>query len=118
MHFRRQKEISEAPRAKALGILAKASDGGSVLILTLWVLFFLAALAVAIGGHVSSNMKVATKIKNRVAAYYLARAGVEKAVTEARSDSNAWDSINEPWSSGEDFFHDVVSDRAAIRSTM
>lgn len=80
---------------------------GSVLVMTVWVLFFLAALAVAVGGLVSSNIKVAASIKNRVKAYYLARAGVEKAIAETKSDSNAWDSINELWGSSEDLFHDV-----------
>ena len=56
----------------------------------------------------ASNVRVATRIKSRVAAYYLARAGIEKAIAEAKSNSNAWDSLNEPWSSGEDLFRDVA----------
>ncbi|MDD4869650.1 MAG: type II secretion system protein GspK [Kiritimatiellae bacterium] len=84
------------------------NNRGSILVLTLWVLFFLAALAVAVGGHVASNLRVASKIKGRVTAYYLARAGAEKAVSEARGDSNAWDGLNELWSSGEELFRDVA----------
>jgi type II secretory pathway component PulK len=83
------------------------NSGGSVLVLTLWVLFFLAALAVAVGGHVATNLKVAGKIKGRIAAYYLAKAGAEKAISESKNDSNAWDSLNEVWSYSEDLFRDA-----------
>ncbi len=80
---------------------------GSILVMTVWILFFLAALAVAVGGIVTANVRAAAGVKNRVKAYYLARAGIERAITEAKSDSNAWDSINEPWGSSEELFREV-----------
>jgi len=85
----------------------RMNKGGSVLVLTLWALFFLAALAVAVGGHVAANVRVASKLKGRMGAFYLARAGVEKAVFDAKGDSNAWDSLVEPWSNGEELYKDV-----------
>ncbi|OGV67812.1 MAG: hypothetical protein A2283_22430 [Lentisphaerae bacterium RIFOXYA12_FULL_48_11] len=84
-----------------------ANIRGSILVMTVWVLFFLATLAVAVGGLVASNVRAAAGIKNRVKAYYLARAGIEMAITETKSDSNAWDSINEPWGSSEELFREV-----------
>jgi len=64
-----------------------------VLILTVWTLFFLSALAVAVGAYVDAGIKVAAEIKRRTFAYYLARAGVEKAVTELMNDTNSWDGL-------------------------
>lgn len=90
-----------------IGWKKTAKSGGSILVMTVWVLFFLAALAVAVGGIVSANVRAATGIKNRVKAYYLARAGIERAITETKSDSNAWDSINEAWGSSEELFREV-----------
>jgi len=90
-----------------IGWHKSVNTNGSILVMTVWVLFFLAALAVAVGGLVASNVRAATGIKNRVKAYYLARAGVERAITETKSDSNAWDSINESWGSSEELFREV-----------
>lgn len=53
---------------------------GSVLILALWVLFFLGALAVAIGTRASACIRLAEHLKVGAAADALARAGVERAV--------------------------------------
>lgn len=75
--------------------------------MTLWVLFFLAALALAVGGHVSSTVLAARKIKSRVGCYYLARAGVERAIFEVKGSTSVWDSLNQPWSSSEEQFKDV-----------
>jgi len=85
-----------------------AGGEGSVLILTLWVLIFLAALALAVGGHVSSSIQAARKIKSRVGCYYLARGGAERAIFESKSNTNAWDSMDQSWSRGEDQFKDVA----------
>jgi hypothetical protein len=56
---------------------------GSALILALWTLFFLGALALAVGGYVSANLRVAGQLRREATAYYLARAGVAMAVSEA-----------------------------------
>ncbi|MDP6491790.1 MAG: hypothetical protein QGG69_08500, partial [Kiritimatiellia bacterium] len=52
---------------------------GSVLILALWVLFFLAALALAVGAHVSAALTLAGFMRQDVRGYHLARAGVTHA---------------------------------------
>ena len=67
---------------------------GSVLILALWSLFFLGALALAVAGYVSAAIDTARFLKNESRAYYVARAGVDYAV--AMVLTNTSDFVNEP----------------------
>lgn len=71
--------------------------GGSVLILALWTLFFLAALAVAIGAQVSAGLRQAAVLRADLEAYATARAGVATAMAVAVSDTNAWDAAGDAW---------------------
>ncbi|MFC1452767.1 hypothetical protein ACFLSJ_05415 [Verrucomicrobiota bacterium] len=66
---------------------------GSVLILALWSLFFLAALALAVGSHVSAGIRLASHARVNTTAYYLARAGIERAVREAIDNTTNWDGL-------------------------
>jgi len=69
-------------------------SGGSVLILALWSLFFLAALAIAIGSYVSAGLMLASHIQGRVRIEAVARAGVERAVMEMMCRAtNGWDGV-------------------------
>lgn len=68
-----------------------------MLILTLWTLFFLSALAVAVGTLVSAAIRVAEDLGRRNTAYYAARAGVEQALRHLRQSTNAWNSAHD-WS--------------------
>ncbi len=61
----------------------RTENGASVLILVLWTLFFLGALALAVGGHVSANVRMAAYLNQSVRAHYAAVAGVEKAIAAA-----------------------------------
>ena len=82
---------------------------GSVLILALWTLFFLGALVVAVGAHVSAALRVAEQLKNVTELRYLARAGVERAAMEIAADTNAWDGTGQAaWNNGADRF--VIDD--------
>ena len=56
------------------------SPRASVLILALWALFFLGALALAAAAYVSASIEMTRFLKNESRAYYLARAGVDYAV--------------------------------------
>ena len=85
----------------------KRGTGGSVLILTLWVLFFLAALAVGVGAHVSGSMRLARSLRGAAEGRWLARAGVERAVTVLLADTNDWDAWTEDWYDGAVHFSDV-----------
>ncbi len=71
---------------------------GSVLILALWSLLLLSALSVGVAAHVASNLEVARVLSGRAAAFWVARAGVERACFEVWCDTNGWDSAGEKWS--------------------
>ncbi|MBA4387798.1 MAG: hypothetical protein C0404_07445 [Verrucomicrobia bacterium] len=81
--------------------------GGSVLILVMWTLVFLSALAIAVASYVDAGLRLAGKMKNLAGAGQAARAGVEKAIMDAAADTNSWDSFDESWNSSEDLFKDV-----------
>jgi len=70
---------------------------GSTLILAMWVLFFLAALGLAISVHVSSSLDLARALTARQRARGLAVAAVERGVFAAQTDTNGWDALVEPW---------------------
>ena len=54
----------------------------SVLILALWTLMVLTFLALAVGGYVSANVRLATSLREGATAYALDRAGVELTMAE------------------------------------
>lgn len=70
---------------------------GSILILTLWTIFFLAALAVAVGSYVQLNVGHASKADAGARAYFCALAGVEIAREAAVGDTNGWDGAGDAW---------------------
>ncbi len=70
---------------------------GSILILTLWTIFFLAALAVAVGSYVKLNVALASKADVGARAYFCALAGIEMARAEAVGDTNGWDGAGDDW---------------------
>jgi len=80
--------------------MVKASRGvreraGSVLILALWALFFLAALALSVGAHVSSSLGLAEAMMKRVRAYSLATAGVARTAAFIAANTNSWDGLSQ-----------------------
>jgi type II secretory pathway component PulK len=78
---------------------------GSVLVLTLWTLFFLSALAIAVAARVDAGLKLASWCKTRTEAYSLAEAGVERAIMEVLADTNtSWDATTESWGNNEAVF--------------
>ena len=86
---------------------ATGASGGSVLILALWTLFFLAALAIAVGTRVSSGIDLARRVQDDTTASYLARAGVEAVILAAAADTNAWDGLDTPWLNDEKAYKDA-----------
>lgn len=78
--------------------LGNRRSAGSVLILALWTLFFLAALALAVGAHVSAGLKLAAFMSQDVRGYHLARAGVVHAALQVACNTNQWDAWSgEAW---------------------
>lgn len=70
-------------------------QSGSVLILVLWALFFLGALAVAVGSHVSAALSAARYARGELHAGLLARAGMERAIAEVIDNPTNWSGITE-----------------------
>ncbi len=80
----------------------------SILILTLWILSFLTIFVVGLGYNVSGQLRLASHIKDRLKAYYLAKAGIEQSAVRFQMDETPqYTSLNEEWSSGEDFFKEL-----------
>ncbi len=81
---------------------------GSILIIVLWSLFILGALAVAISGYVSGRISVAAKLSQRARGYYLAKAGIARAILEVKNDTTEkYDSLNDNWSTNDAAFKEV-----------
>ena len=81
---------------------------GSVLIAVLWSLFFLAMLAVAINAYVRPQMELSGRLLGKAKMYYLARAGVERAILEIENDiTGDYDSLYDLWSSNDAAFKKV-----------
>lgn len=91
----------------SIGDASPAGKRASVLLLVLWAQALLVALAVAVWAYVAANMRVSERIKNRVGAYYLAKAGIEKTISDTKVDSNTFDNLNQSWSSSQTRFMDV-----------
>ena len=68
---------------------------GSVLILALWALFFLGALAVAVGSHVAGALNAARYARREMHAHFLARAGAERAILEVINNPTNWNGTTE-----------------------
>jgi type II secretory pathway component PulK len=79
---------------------------GSIIIITMWTMFFLGALVVAVAARVDAGLKVASLFKTRIESSQLARAGVEKGIIELLSDTNSWDGVGEAWCR-EDLFKNI-----------
>lgn len=82
---------------------------GSVLIAALWALFTLAMLAFAIDGYVRPQVTAAGKLKYRAKLFYIAKAGVKRAIAEIlENDTSSHDALNDTWSSNEGVFKDAA----------
>jgi type II secretory pathway component PulK len=79
---------------------SRFDQNGGLIIVAIWALFFLGLLAVAVAGHVSTNLAVASKIKQRSLAGTLAKAAMAHASLVLTSDTNEWDALEESWSEG------------------
>jgi general secretion pathway protein K len=87
------------------------NERGSVLIIALWSLFFLAMLAVAVHGYVMPYAELSGKLMNRTQMRSFANAGVERAIFEVENDTtDLYDSLRDIWSS-----QDAAFDHVAIR---
>lgn len=96
--------------------------GGSILIVGLWMLFFLGALAVAVGVVVGARVDMARRLDLRWQGYWSAKAGVARAVAVLGSDTNDWDSFGDVWCNNSATFSNLLDGKngyvlLAVRGT-
>ncbi len=85
------------------------SQRASILIITLWVLGFLTILVVNLGFMVRTQLQFVDHLQDRLKMYYLARAGIERAVAELYVDeSEGVDVLNETWANNQQFFKELA----------
>jgi len=81
---------------------------GSILILALWSLFFLSALALAIAAYVQPQLMLAGRFKDKVTAYYLAESGAKKAMAQiVNAATPGYDTLKEFLPSGKNDFREI-----------
>ncbi|MBN1557399.1 MAG: general secretion pathway protein GspK [Lentisphaerae bacterium] len=90
-----------------------AGRSASVLIVTLWTLFFLAALAVAVSGHVSAATRLAGALRADAAGRAAAQAGLEAAIMEALAETNVMGLAETSWNNDAARFSGSVDDAPA-----
>ena len=88
-------------------------ESGSALILVMWTLVILTALAVAVGSHVSAGIATARSEKTDLVCDSVARAATEAAVVASVADTNGWDADDEMWSSDPRRYRDVMMEGCA-----
>ncbi len=85
------------------------AERGSLLIVVLWSLFFLAALALVINISITPQLGLAAKLRDRTATRYLAQAGLRRAIIEIRLDeTEEFDALNDLWSRNEEAFKEIA----------
>lgn len=81
---------------------------GSVLIVVLWSLFFLAILALAINAYIWPQMEFSGRLLGDVRMRYLACAGAQRAIIETQIDATEdYDSLYDSWSVNEGAFKEA-----------
>lgn len=78
-----------------------------VLIISLWILVILTILAISIGHRVSLGLRLSQYQKDKLRAYYLAKAGVNRAITELEKDTNSYDALTESWADNKEVFEKI-----------
>lgn len=81
---------------------------GSILIVILWSLFFLAMLAMAINAYIWPQLELSGRLLSKAKMHYLARAGVYRSIFEIESDkAGLYSSLHDSWSTNDEAFKDV-----------
>jgi len=80
----------------------------SILILTLWMLSFMAIFSIGLAHNVSGQLRLASHVQDRLKMYYLAKAGIERATIKFEMDETPnYTSLNEEWANSKDFFKET-----------
>lgn len=84
------------------------AERGSILVVVLWALFFLGALAVSIYALLAPQIGLAGRLKDRTRLYYLAQAGAQKAMAVLADDETEdVDGFQDVWANSEEEFKDM-----------
>ena len=86
-----------------------------VLIISLWILVILSVLAISIGHRVSMALRLTRYQRESLKALYLAKAGINRAISELKNDTNGYDSLNETWSTGKDSKDNPIFENIEIK---
>lgn len=81
--------------------------GGGILIVVLWTLVLLAALAVATAAYVGARVEVARRLGDKAFARQAARGGVDHGLAMLLLETNAWETLGEGWANSPGEFRDV-----------
>lgn len=79
-----------------------------VLLITLWILLMLTILAVNIGHRTSIALRLSKYQRERLRAFYLAKAGLNRAIVEIRNDDPSYDSLRDKWADNEAIFKKIT----------
>lgn len=75
---------------------------GAVLIITLWIMAILAILSIGIGGRIGLELKITGFSRDSSAAFYMAKAGVKRAIAVLQAEDHNVDSLDEQWSNNDE----------------
>ena len=93
----------------------RSRDKGSLLILTLWVLFLLGALALAMNSYVWPQLNFAGRFRDRAIGEYLGKAAAKAAVEVVTEDKiSTFSALNGPWSNNEAVFKEKAAGAGAF----
>jgi len=96
------RELKEASKRSETSSISSDLRGGSAFILVLWVLFFLSIMSIAVRAYAFSAIRLADYLKRRCVCYYLARAGVKRAMLKVKEDETpTYDSLQDSWAKEE-----------------
>ena len=81
----------------------------SILIITVWALSVLSFFAISLSYIARMQMRYASHLQDRVKLYYLARAGIEKAIVELENREDfAYTAFDQPILNDEELFKDIA----------
>lgn len=75
---------------------------GSVLMISLWIMAILAVFAIGMAQRAMMSLRIVKYQKEGLSSSYAARSGIMRAIAEIKRDTNSFDSLAEPWSTGKD----------------
>lgn len=90
--------------------MIRKTEKGVILIASLWIVAILTVFAVSIGRQSAISLKLTSYDVDRIKAYFIARAGITRALAEKRLEyrdntSTGVDALSRPWANSEELFN-------------